>query len=92
MFLLTISAAATTLITEGVKKTITTKKPTIVAAVVSVIVGILVPVGYMILCHITITEQDVVYIVAMVVMTWLSATLGYDKVWQFLEQMKGGKE
>ena len=77
----------TSLITEAVKKTITDKRPTITAAVVSVITGIGVPIGYLVLNHLPITAQDVVYIVAMVVLTWLCATLGYDKVIEIIKQL-----
>lgn len=89
MFLLAICAAMTSLITEAVKKTIKTDKPTIVAAIVSVVTGVGVPVGYLILSHLPITAQDIVYIVAMVVLTWLCATLGYDKVMQVIAQIMG---
>ncbi len=86
-----ICAAITSLITEAIKKTISDKRPTITAAIVSVIVGVGVPIGYLILKSLPITAQDVVYIVAMVVLTWLCSTLGYDKVWQVIEQLKGLK-
>lgn len=92
MFLLTITAAMTSLITEAIKKTITDKRPTITAAIVSVATGICVPIGYLVLNHLAITAQDIVYIVAMVVLTWLMSTLGYDKVWQIIEQLTKGKE
>lgn len=79
----------TSLITEGIKKTLTGKKPTIIAAVVSLVVGFFVPLGYIILNKLPFTAQDGVYIAAMVVLTWLCATLGYDKIWQVLNQLKG---
>ena len=91
MFLLTITAAMTSLITEAVKKTVKTDKPTIVAAIVSVITGIGVPIGYLILNHMAITAQDIVYIVAMVVLTWLCATLGYDKIIEVISQIVKGE-
>ena len=87
MFLLTVCAVMTSLITEAIKRTVKTDKPNIVALIVSCVVGIAVPIGYLILNHLAITAQDIVYIVAMVVLTWLCATLGYDKVLQAIEQM-----
>lgn len=87
MFLLTVCATMTSLITEAIKRAFTDKQPTITAAIVSVVTGIGVPIGYLILSHMAITTQDIVYIVAMVVLTWLCATLGYDKVLQVIEQM-----
>lgn len=77
----------TSLITEAIKRTVKTDKPNIVALVVSVITGVGVPIGYLILNSLPITPQDIVYIVAMVVLTWLCATLGYDKVVQAIEQL-----
>ena len=82
----------TSLITEAVKKTISDKKPTITAAIVSVITGVGVPIGYLTLNNMMITAQDLVYIVAMVVLTWVSACVGYDKCMEIINQlMKNGE-
>ena len=80
----------TTLITEAAKKTFTVKSPNIVALIVSAITGAGIPIGYLIINSISITGQDVVYIVALVVLTWLCSTLGYDKVIQSIMQLKRG--
>lgn len=92
MFLLTICAAATSLITEAIKKTFNGGKPTITAAIVSVVTGVGVPIGYLVLNHLSITPQDIVYIVAMVVLTWVCACCGYDKVIEVINQLIKGKE
>ena len=91
MFLLTICAAFTGLITEAIKKTFNATKPTLVALIVSVVVGIAVPVGYLIVCKLPFGSTEAVYLVAMVVLTWLSATVGFDKVKQIIEQISGIK-
>ncbi len=83
-----ITSVMTSLVVEAIKKMMTDKKPTITAAVVAVIMGIAVPVGYLILNHMAITAQDIVYIVAMCVLTWLCSTLGYDTVMTALAQLK----
>lgn len=57
----------------------------------SVVVGIAVPVGYMILNHVEVSSQNIVYVVAMAVLTWLCSTLGFDKVKQAFEQIGGVK-
>ncbi len=88
LFLLTVCSVVTSLIVEALKKMFTVEKPTTLAAFVAVAVGILVPVGYMILYHMTITAQDIVYIVGMVVLTWLCATLGYDTVMTAIGQFR----
>lgn len=78
----------TSLIVEAVKKMYTVKRPTTVAAIVSVAVGIAVPVAYMILNHMAFTIQDAVYIIGMVILTWLCSTLGYDTVMTAIAQFK----
>lgn len=66
----------------------TAEKPTITAAVVSVIMGVAIPVGYLVMNQLAITPQDIVYIVAMCVLTWLCSTLGYDTVMTAVGQLK----
>lgn len=90
MFLLTVCAVLTSLITEAIKKSFTIKSSNIVALITSIFVGSLVPIGYLIGNKLPITLQDVVYIVAMVVLTWLCATLGYDKIIQAINQLING--
>ena len=89
MFLLTICSVATSLITEGIKKMVTVTKPTIVAAIVAIIVGAAVPVCYILLNGLTFGTQEIIYTVGMVIMTWLCATIGYDKVKEAIQQILG---
>ena len=91
LFLLTICSAFTGLITEAIKKMFTVNKPTIVAAIVSVIVGAAVPICYLIINKIPFGAQEIIYTVAMVILTWLCATIGYDKVMEVIRQIFGGK-
>jgi len=83
-----ICSVTTGLIVEAIKKTFGAKTPTITAAIVSGVVGIAVPIGYLVIGGISITAQDIVYIVAMVVLTWLCSTLGYDTVKTAYSQIK----
>jgi len=87
MVLLTVSAVMTSLITQAVKKMLVDKAPTITAAIVSVVVGIAVPVGYMVLNSLPFTAKDIVYLVSLVVLTWLCSTLGYDTVIKAISQL-----
>lgn len=87
MFLLTVCSVLTSLITQALKKMMTIKKPTITAAIVSVVVGIAVPVGYIIINKMPFMAQDSVYVISLVVLTWLCATLGYDKVIEAIKQI-----
>lgn len=87
-FILLICSAFTGLIVEAIKKMINVKKPNIVAAIVSVIVGIVVSIGYIYLSHIPFTIDSILYIIGIVVLSWLVSMLGYDKVIQTILQIK----
>ena len=87
-FILLVCSAITGLIVEAIKKMVEVKRPNIVAAVVSVIVGIAVSVGYIILNHLTFSIDTILYIIGIVVLSWLVSMLGYDKVMQTLLQLK----
>ena len=87
-FILMICSVMTGLITEAIKKMVTVIKPNIVAAVVSVIVGIAVPVGYILMNHIFFDTTAILYIISIVVLSWLCSMLGFDKVMQTISQIK----
>lgn len=82
----------TSLITEALKKMLGDRRysPNILAAIVAVITAGGICTGYLILTGTPLSPQIWVYIVAIVVLTWLCATLGYDKVLQTLKQLGGG--
>lgn len=86
-FILLICSVMTGLIVEGIKKMFHIARPNILAAVVSVIVGIAVPVAFIIVSHETFSITSVLYIVSIVVLSWLCAMLGYDKVIQTIAQI-----
>ena len=92
MILLVICSAMTTLITEGIKSLMPKDKEyskNFLAAVVSIVVGVAVGSGYLILNQISFTAAVVVYGIALVVLSWLAATVGYDKVVQTVKQIRG---
>ena len=92
MVLLTITATLTSLATEATKKTfqIDSEKISLNAltAIISVISAILVSFAYIILMEIKLTPQIIVYIVSLIIMSWIVANVGYDKVIQLIEQLK----
>lgn len=88
-FILLLCSTLTGLIVEALKKMIEVTKPNIVAAITSVIVGILIPIGYVLFMHIAFSTETILYIVSIVVLSWLVSMLGYDKVIQSLLQVKG---
>lgn len=87
-FILLICSALTGLIVEAIKKMVEVKKPNIVAAIVSVIVGIVVSIGYILLKNIGISIDSMLYVIGIVVLSWLVSMLGYDKVIQTMLQIK----
>lgn len=87
-FILMVCAVMTGLIVEAIKKMVNVDKPNILAAIVAVIVGIAVSVGYIILNHIPFDTTAVLYVISIVVLSWLCAMLGFDKVVQTIAQIK----
>ena len=82
LMLLTISSAFSSLITEAIKKMCENKvkSATMLAAIVAVMVSTLVCCGYGILFNVVPTPKTVVNCICLVILSWLCATIGYDKV------------
>lgn len=89
---LLISSTITGLATEAVKKVLTDQnkayRANTLAGIVALIVSALIGIGYVLLMAIPFTTQIIVYIVALVLMSWLCAMVGYDKVIQAISQFK----
>lgn len=89
---LVICSLMTSLITEAIKKLFSeskiTYKPNILAAIVSVVVSILLVIGYVIYMELEVTSQIVVSSIALTILSFLCATVGYDKVIQTINQFK----
>lgn len=87
-FILLLCSVLTGLIVEALKKMVgEISKPNIVAAIVSVIVGIIIPIGYMFITKIPFNTDSVFYIIGIVGLSWLTSMLGYDKVVQTIMQV-----
>lgn len=80
----------TTLVTEAIKKMIGEREysANILVAIVSVVVSGLISVGWIILYDISLTAQVGVHIVALIILSWLCAMIGYDKVKQTITQLR----
>ena len=94
LFLLLITSVMTSLFVEGIKKMLGGKykySSNIVAGIVSVIVGVIVGVFYCILAEVAFNAQVCVYLIALVLLSWLCAMVGYDKVVQAITQLKVDK-
>ena len=87
-FILMVCSLVTGLLVEAIKQLVDVKKPNVVAAIVSVVVGIAIPIGYIILKKLPIDTTAVLYTISLVVLSFLCSTLGYDKVIQTLNQLK----
>lgn len=90
--LLMASSVLTGLFTEAGKKTLDTlelKFPSsnLLAGLVAVIVAALVCAAYTVIYEVPATDKTMVGYVALVLLSWLSAMVGYDKVIQALAQI-----
>ena len=87
-----ITSTLTSLATEAVKKLLAEHSKNYyantLAGIVSVILSVAIGIGYMMLSSISFTSQTIVYLVALVFISWLCAMVGYDKVIQTISQFK----
>lgn len=93
LLLLMIVSILTGLFTEGIKKLLEESKKTykanFLAGGVAVVLSVLVGSGYIILIDAQINSKMLaVYLIALILLSWLSAMVGYDKVIQSLGQIK----
>lgn len=92
MILLAAAAALTGLVTEAFKKMIGDEKihaPNILAAIISVIVGCAVCVWYIVMHDVPLDAKVWAQIIVLVVLSWLCAMNGFDKVKQTIDQLIG---
>lgn len=89
---LALISAMTSLTVEALKKLLGeyVKSYNLLAAIVSVVLTILVSVGYLIYTGTAFTAQIGVIMAALVFLSFLSSTVGYDKVMQMIKQIIGG--
>ena len=93
--MLMIVSVFTSLFTEAVKMVLDgmgKKFPSsnILAGMVAVVLSVLICVAFSTLYNIPFTDKAAVYYAALVLLGWLSAMVGYDKVIQALTQIKKG--
>lgn len=93
IMLLLICSLTTGLVTEAIKKTIPLRddeySKNILAGIVAIVVAVAVSAGYLILNNQPLTKEIVVYVIELIVLSWLSATVGFDKVKQTYMQVTG---
>ena len=94
---LLIASTMTSLATEAVKTILVENGKNYyantLAGVVSLFVSTALGVGYIVLTNAVISTHVIVYLIALVFMSWLCAMVGYDKVIQAISQFKtSGKD
>lgn len=92
LLMLLVVSVFTGLFTEGIKKTLAEYgKPyhaNVLAGVVAVALSAVIGTGYMILTETRMNEKMAVILLALLLLSWLSAMVGYDKVIQAISQLK----
>lgn len=88
---LAIISILTSLTVEAIKKLLGDKKysSNLLAVIVAVVLTLAVSIGYIIFYSVTVTPQIIVIIIALVFLSFLASTVGFDKVKQMLEQLGG---
>lgn len=89
---LLIVSTFTSLVTEGIKKWLQERNKkyyaNALAGYVAIGLSVLVTIGYTILTETMFDVKMAVYLVALMILSWLSAMCGYDKVIQAISQFK----
>lgn len=92
LFGLMVVSTLTGLVTEAIKNLVSgfDKKigSSAVAGIVAVVLSVGVSAGYMVLTGIAFSATALVYVVAMMFLSWLCAMIGYDKVVKVITQLK----
>lgn len=87
-----IVSTLTSLATEAVKKMLTERGKkyyaNTLAGLVSAVLSLGIGAGYLLISKIGFTTEAIVYLVALIFISWLCAMVGYDKVIQAISQFK----
>lgn len=89
IFLVTALALVNSLLTEAVKRTIGTDKPTLVAAILAAITGWGGGICAYIIMGIAFNPVSIVVLILLAPTIWLASTCGYDKVMEVIKQILG---
>lgn len=90
------TSVLTGLVTEAIKKIMDehnkTYRANTLAGLVSVVLSAAIGAGYVVMTGVSLNSQLMVCLIALVLMSWLCAMVGYDKVIQAISQFKTTKE
>nr|DAF69112.1 MAG TPA: hypothetical protein [Bacteriophage sp.] len=94
LMLVLIVSVLTSLCVEGIKKLLEERGKTYysntLAGITSVVLSVFVGLAYVILVQAALNIQMAVYLIALILLSWLCAMVGYDKVMQAISQIRGG--
>lgn len=95
LLLLMATSVLCSLVTEGLKVLFSEWEvkyyANTLAGVVAIILGLAFGAGYMIMAESAFNAKMMVLLIALVLLSWLSAMVGYDKVKQAITQIAAGK-
>lgn len=89
LFLFTIGSLISSLATEAIKKAFESVSSNVIALIDAVLIGIVGTVFAYILMGIPFTLANDICIVLMAACIWIGSMVGYDKVMQTINQIKG---
>lgn len=93
LILLLAVSLLTGLVTEGIKKLMDEAgrvyRSNLIAGAVAIILSVAIDAAYVIITETALNDKLAVYLIALVLLSWLSSMLGYDKVKQTILQIKG---
>lgn len=96
IFGLLIISTLTSLSTEAIKKILVEHEinyySNTLVGIISLVLSIATGTGYAVVTGVGFDKHFIVYIVALVFMSWLCAMIGYDKVVQAISQFKTQRE
>lgn len=86
---LAIISVLTSLTVEALKKLLGDRKysSNLLAVIVAVILTLAISIGYLVYTETAVTAQIIVTIIALTFLSFLSATVGFDKIKQMIEQI-----
>lgn len=96
MALLTIGSVASSLLTQAIKKTYEnagkTYSSNVIALINAALVGGCGTIAVFVYKDMPVNPKNIVFLLVMIIATWISCTIGYDKVIQTIGQLKGSDD
>lgn len=95
LFLMLAVSVLTGLFTEAIKKILdgagAKYSTNILTGAVSVVIAVVIDAGYVIMTDAILMDKMAVMLIALILLSWLCAMVGYDKVMQAITQVKANK-